>query len=436
MPIETIGVRIHGVRDLRLEKFGLPDPAADEILAEVISNSICMSSHKAAEQGPAHKRVPKDVAERPTIIGHEFAGRLLKVGRKWAGRFKAGQKFGIQPALNYKGSLDAPGYSFRYIGGNVQKILIPQEVMEMDCLLPYEGDAFFKASLAEPMSCIVGALRATYHHARPGEYEHTFGIKPGGSCALLAAAGPMGQGAIDLAIHWEPKPRLLLVTDIAADRLARTKELFPPEEAARQGVKLVYLNPNELPGGQNAVGDYVHELTGGEMMDDVFVFFPHAGVIAQGDAMLGRDACLNFFAGPQDKNFTAPLNFYNVHYERHHIVGTSGGNTEDMRISLRLMSEGRINPAGMITHVGGLDSAAETILRLPEIHGGKKLVYTHVRMPMTAIDEFGARAAEADEPFRSVFAELDGICRASGGLWCTRAEEFLLSCKDIRFEGL
>ena len=62
MPIKTIGVRIHGKHDLRLEEFLLPDPGPDEILAEVVSNSICMSSHKAIEQGPEHKRVPEDVA--------------------------------------------------------------------------------------------------------------------------------------------------------------------------------------------------------------------------------------------------------------------------------------------------------------------------------------------------------------------------------------
>jgi len=434
MPVETIAVRIHGKRDLRLDRFQLPDPTEEEILAEVVSNSICMSSHKAAEQGPEHKRVPDDVAENPTIIGHEFAGRLLKVGSRWAGKFRPGQKFGIQPALMYKGSLDAPGYSYRWIGGNAQKILIPREVMEMDCLLPYEGDAFFKASLAEPMSCIVGAFRAQWHYARPGDYEHVMGIKPGGNCALLAAAGPMGQGAIDYALHGEPRPSLLLVTDIDPERLCRARRLYPPEEAARVGVRLVYVNPRELPGGEQALLDYVRGLTGGAMMDDVFVFFPHPRLVEQADAMLGRDGCLNFFAGPQQRDFTAPVNFYNVHYEGHHLVGTSGGNKEDMRIALGLMSEGRLNPASMVTHVGGLDSAAETILRLPELPGGKKLVYTHLRMPMTAIADFEQRAEEAAEPLRGIFAELGRICRAHDGQWCTEAEEFLLSREELRFE--
>ena len=114
---ETKALRLYGKEDLRLEEFELPEPKDDEILAKVVSDSICMSSYKAAMQGADHKRVPDDVAEHPTIIGHEFCGELVKVGSKWADEFKAGEKFSIQPALNYKGSLAAPGYSYEYIAG-------------------------------------------------------------------------------------------------------------------------------------------------------------------------------------------------------------------------------------------------------------------------------------------------------------------------------
>jgi len=434
MPTQTIGVRIHGKRDIRLDKFALPDPADDEIVAEIVSNSICMSSHKAAEQGPAHKRVPDDVAQNPTIIGHEFSGRLLRVGKKWAEQFRPGQKFAIQPALMYKGSLDAPGYSYQYIGGNCQKILIPQEVMTMGCLLPYEGDAFFKASLAEPISCIVGAFRAQYH-TPPGQHMHIMGIRSGGNMAMLAAAGPMGLGAIDLALHGPRKPGLLLVTDIDGQKLARAQSYFPPEQAARQGTELIYLNPSELEGGQGAIVDYVRQLTRGAMMDDVFVFFPHPALIEQADAMLARDGCLGFFAGPQQRDFSARINFYDVHYEGHHLLGTSGGTIEDMKLSLELISEERINPAVMITHVGGLDAAAETILNLPRIPGGKKLIYTGIKMPLTPIASFAERADEADEPLKSIFRQLGRLVEEAKGLWNTAAEEFLLSCDDIGFQS-
>jgi threonine dehydrogenase-like Zn-dependent dehydrogenase len=65
-------------------------------------------------------------------------------------------------------------------------------------------------------------------------------------------------------------------------------------------------------------------LTGGTGYDDVFVFAPVRPVVEQGDRILGKDGCLNFFAGPTDPSFAAEFNFYDVHYASHHVVGTSG----------------------------------------------------------------------------------------------------------------
>jgi len=62
-------------------------------LAKVVTDSLCMSTYKAASQGSDHKRVPDDVAENPIIVGHEFSGDLVQVGAKWAHKFKAGDKF-------------------------------------------------------------------------------------------------------------------------------------------------------------------------------------------------------------------------------------------------------------------------------------------------------------------------------------------------------
>ena len=90
--MKTRAVRLYGKKDLRLEEFELPAIKEDEILAKVVSDSICMSSYKAATQGPDHKRIPNDVAENPIIIGHEFSGEIVEVGARWQHKFKAGQK--------------------------------------------------------------------------------------------------------------------------------------------------------------------------------------------------------------------------------------------------------------------------------------------------------------------------------------------------------
>jgi L-sorbose 1-phosphate reductase len=160
----------------------------------------------------------------------------------------------------------------------------------------------------------------------------------------------------------------------------------------------------------------------GTGFDDVFVFAPVSEVLRQGDRVLGRDGCLNFFAGPTDTAFAAPINFYDVHYGSTHNVGTPGGNTDDMIESLEMSAAGRIDPAVMVTHVGGLDSAAEATLRLPDKPAGKKLVYTGIDMPMTAIADFAAQGS-ADPRFK----RLDEICRGRAGLWSAEAEAYLLA---------
>jgi L-sorbose 1-phosphate reductase len=415
--MKTKAVRIYGKKDLRLEEFELPEIKDDEVLARVISDSICMSSYKAAIQGADHKRVPDDVNINPTIIGHEFSGIILEVGKKWQHRFSKGQKFSIQPAMPQTGSLDAPGYSFRYIGGDATHVVIPNIVMESECLLPYDGEAFFPASLSEPMSCIVGAFHAFYH-VPPATYHHEMGIKKGGKMALLAGVGPMGLGAIDYALHCDRKPGLLVVTDIDDNRLSRAAGLFTPEHAAMEGVTLIYLNTKSI---ENPVGR-LKEISGGTGFDDVFVFAPVKQVVEQGDAILGFDGCLNFFAGPSDPGFKAEFNFYNVHYAFTHIVGTSGGNTDDMRESLKLMSEGRINPAVMITHIGGLDSVVDTTLNLPHIPGGKKLIYTNISMPLIALTDL----AEAGKT-NPLLEGLNRIVAKNDYNWSLEAERYLLA---------
>ena len=145
-------------------------------------------------------------------------------------------------------------------------------------------------------------------------------------------------------------------------------------------------------------------------------------LISQCSELLAYDGCLNFFAGPKDKNLTAAFNFYNVHYMMHHVAANSGSLVKDMVDSVDWIGRGVLHPEVMVTHVGGLDSVADTTLRLLEVPGGKRLVYTHVRLPMTAIADF-AEKGKTDP----LFAELDRICSANNGLWSKEAEDYLLA---------
>ena len=230
----------------------------------------------------------------------------------------------------------------------------------------------------------------------------------------------MGLGALTYAIHRDVRPSMVVVTDVNPDRLARAKELFPEAEAAREGVELHFVNMNDY---EDPVAE-LRRISGGTGYEDVFCYAPVAVVIQQSSEILGRDGCLNFFAGPTDNKFSASMNFYDVHYNSTHVMGTTGGNTDDMLESLRLTAAGRINPAVMVTHIGGLDAVTETTLNLPKIPGGKKLIYTHLTMPLTEISKLRAKG-EAEEDPR--FTALADIVDAHQGLWCPEAEEYLLA---------
>ena len=409
--MKTKAVRLYGENDLRLEEFELPELKNGEILIKIISDSVCMSTYKTAKQGAKHLRVPNDVADHPVIIGHEFCAEVVEVTDKWKDRYHVGDKVAMPPVLSYLGGMQTVGYSFGEIGGVSTYSIVYEHIIENGYLMKLESDCFFKGSLIEPASCVIRGYKGSLHLGVDGvPYTN---IKPGGKVAILAGCGPMGLVAIDLALHGSVKPSVVVVTDLDENRLARAKDIFCPEKAAQDGIRLEFSN--------STCKDELIALAGGEY-DDIFVYAPVPAVVELGDELLGFDGCLNFFAGPLDQNFSAKFNFYNVHYKQHHVSGTSGSTIEDMKDIVRLISEGKIDPAVMITHIGGIDAAIDTTMRLPQIPGGKKLIYTHINLPLTAIADF-AELGKTD----SRFAVMHEMIQQNNGLWSGEAEKYLLS---------
>ena len=419
--------RLYGASDLRLEDVELEPAGADGIVVELVANSVCVSDYKCVTLGAGHKRVPNDIATHPVMVGHEMAGVVREVGEKWKGRFHVGQRVGIQPTLNVPGhELDTViGFSWHCVGGESTHVYLPSIVMEMGCLLPYDGDAFFKCSLAEPISCIVAGLRANYHNAQAA-HEHVQGIVDGGAMLLMAGCGAMGLGCVDIACHSpERRPRMLVVTDVDEARLSRAARMFGlawdggRADGVVNGVDLHFVNTAGFSDPVKSLKAYPGAEKG---YDDIFVMAAVPALISQTSDLLAYDGCLNFFAGPTDKNLTAAFNFYNVHYMMHHVAANSGSFVNDMLDSVDWIGKGILHPEVMVTHVGGLDAAADATLSLLKVPGGKRLVYTHVSLPMTAIADF-AEKGKTDP----LFAALDRICAAHNGLWSKEAEDYLLA---------
>ena len=408
--MKTKAVRLYGEKDLRLEEFELPAINDGEILIKIVSDSVCMSTYKTAMQGAKHLRVPDNIAENPIIIGHEFCAEIVSVGKKWEKEYSVGEKVVMPPVLSYLGENQTVGYSFAEIGGVSTYSIVYEHIIRNGFLIKLQSNAFFKGSLIEPASCVLRGYKANYHLDVD---TPTMNIKEGGKMAILAGCGPMGLVAIDIALHGDIKPSLVVVSDIDEDRLRRAEQIYDPCEAKKRGIQLMFVNTTSK--------DELMEISGGTGYDDVFVYAPISSVVELGDAILAFDGCLNFFAGPIDKAFSAPVNFYNVHYAQHHYAGTSGSTPEDMKDIVRLIGENRIDPSVMVTHIGGIDAAIDVTLNLPHIIGGKKLIYTHINLPLTAISDF-AELGNGD----ARFAALATLVREHGGLWCAEAEQYLL----------
>ncbi|MDD3185135.1 MAG: zinc-binding dehydrogenase [Anaerostipes sp.] len=414
--MKTKAVRLYGKEDLRLDEFELPEMKDDEILVEVVTDSLCMSSFKALTQAENHKKVPENISTNPIILGHEFCGVIKKVGKKWEQQYTEGDKFVIQPNIGTKNGY-APGYSFEYVGGDSIYAVLFSQIMENGSLLKYNGDSFFEGSLVEPLSCVVGAFNAQYHHKKMYCYEHVMGIKEGGNMAILGATGPMGFLAIDLALHGPKKPDVLVVTGRTESKIDMARKLYTVEEAKKQGIELIYVNTRDMDDFSIPLRKCTKDDHG---FDDVFVFAPVQEMVTQGEKILAFDGCLNFFSGPSDTEFSSTVNFYNVHYNSTHFIGTSGGNTEDMKQAIKYIETGVIHVAKIATHILGLDGVAETTKALPKLTGGKKVVYTHKKFPCVEVDKLG-------EISENEFIEnLEKIVEKHDHLWSAEAEAYFL----------
>ena len=186
-------------------------------------------------------------------------------------------------------------------------------------------------------------------------------------------------------------------------------------KSKKNGVDLVYVNTRDIADVNKELRKYSEK-----GFDDVFIFAPNEEMVTYGVKMLAFDGCLNFFSGPADQEFSSRVNFYNIHYNSTHFVGTSGGNTEDMKQSIELIENKTVNVAKIATHILGLDHAVETTKALPELEGSKKIVYTHKKFPLTEVDKFDENS---DDKY---IRELKSIVERNGNLWSGEAERYFI----------
>jgi threonine dehydrogenase-like Zn-dependent dehydrogenase len=378
-----------GFDRLRIAQVTIPRPGPRQMLARVDAASICTSLIKLVEQGPAHRFLYGwDVARYPIILGDEGSVTLVQVGEELRERYRPGQRYVIQPAVDhppinhlerYRDKarvIDKIAVGYTLPGHLAEYILVTEEVLAAECLIPLPDRSlpYAHAALAEPFSCVVSAQDHHLHLAQPspGVARRVLkGLKPGG-VTVVVGAGAMGRMHVDLALSYHPK--VIIVVDLIEERLGLVRKLFT-KRAETLGLALYAANP--------ATTDpqvLVNQVTRGQGADDVIVAVGSRQAIETAQRYTGRGAVLNLFGGLKSGEDLVGLDSGIVHYQEVNVTGSSGGSPWDVARTLELMAAGEIDAGKHISRVGDLDHAIEFLemVKAQRIDG-KAVVYPHRR---------------------------------------------------------
>jgi threonine dehydrogenase-like Zn-dependent dehydrogenase len=388
--MQAVVARGVGFESLAVETVPVPPVGRDQLLARVDAAGVCTSILKLVTQGPEHTFINGwDMDKWPVILGDEGAVTLAE-------RYAPGQRFAIQPAVGvapilhrerYKNKADgmhkcAVGYT---LGGHLaQYILIQEEVLAAECLLPLPSDdmAYYEVSMAEPISCIYSAQQRHYHIIKDGphaERRPQLGLLPGG-VAVVVGAGAMGRMHAELALRFNPA--VLIVSDVQQERLDKTNRCIGAQ-AQQIGTRLICITADKLEKA-------VKEESRGAGADDIILAVGVRAVQQGAIGLLADGGVANLFGGLPRGSHILELDALAVHYREIKLVGSSGGDPSDMAATLRAIHAKEIDAGNYVAAVGSLDHAIDVLKMIKDTQiDGKAILYPHIlKTPLQMVDRW------------------------------------------------
>ena len=384
-----------GFENLEVKEVPVPEVGPDQLLARVDAAGVCTSIVKLIAQGRDHTFINGwDMKKWPLILGDEGAVTLAKIGDNLKDKFKVGQRYAIQPAVD----TDPVLYRERYnnnaadmhkcavgytLGGNLaQYIRIQEEVIKAQCLLPLPSEelSYFEVSMAEPISCIYSAQQRNYHIIKDSpaaERKPKLGLLPGG-VAVVIGAGAMGRMHAELALRFAPA--VLIVSDLQPERLEKVANDLK-QKAKQKNTKLICVTADKLE-------ETVKQASAGAGADDMILAVGVQPVQQNALKLLADGGVANLFGGlPKGKNMLE-VDALAVHYREIKLVGSSGGEPSDMTATLKAIADKDVDPGNYVAAVGSLDNAVDVLKMIKETKiDGKAMLYPHIsHMPLEMVE--------------------------------------------------
>jgi threonine dehydrogenase-like Zn-dependent dehydrogenase len=336
----------------------LPEPelGAGEVLVKTLACGICGSDLHARKH--AHRMVemsrflpgrkPMDLS-RDVVFGHEFCCEVLDHGLATARKLKPGTRVCSMPALLTPTGQQGIGYSNDNIGGYAERMLLSEALL----LEVPNGLAAEHAALTEPLA--VGVHAVAKAKIAGNEVPLVIGCGPVG-LAVIAALKIKDLHPI-VAADYSPARRALaekigadLVVDPARAQpyatWAEYAAMSPEEKAARPPFQAF------LPALKPAL---IFECVGVPgLLQQVFEGAPRDARIVVVGVCMETD---------RSEPMLGILKELNVQY-------VLGYTPDEFAASLRLIAEGQVDAASLVTATVGIDGVAQAFADLasPERH--------------------------------------------------------------------
>ena len=303
------------------------EPFAEKggLVIEVEAASICGTDLKILKHGHRKLRDGQTIT-----LGHEFVGTIRETGGGTHG-FRVGERVGVAPnigcghcgmCLQGMGNM-CPSYSAFGIdrdGAHAPLVAIPAAAVEQSLVIPLpEGIDAKAATLAEPLSCVVAAQRAT--RIDHGDTVVIYGAGPMGLLhVMLAAAGGAGR---------------IVVADRNDERLKLARDL-----GAADTVNVATRSVREWVTEHGSVG-----------IDVVIIAVPVPEIQSEAMDILAPLGRLCLFAGWPRGTSGVPLDTNPIHYKSLVVTGTTGGAPRDYIAALKLIGSGRVDVKRIVSNV-------------------------------------------------------------------------------------
>jgi threonine dehydrogenase-like Zn-dependent dehydrogenase len=301
---------------IQVEEVDIPEIKENEMLLRIRAASICGTDMRIFKHG--HFKIPS--GER-RVLGHEFAGEIVKVGSLVEG-FHEGMQVAVPPNIScgvcelcrdgYNNMCpDYEAFGISIDGGFQEYMRIPNLAICDGNVFPIPDHLSYReAALVEPLSCVYNSLRSvntTYQ-----------------DIVLVFGAGPIG--IMHMLLNKIAGAKKVMVADIRDDRLENIKALGAD----------VTINSVEKD-----LETTVMQETDGRGADVIIT-------------AVSLPEIQNFFGG-LGKGILVPIDTNRIHYKGLKLLGTTGSTHSDFFKSLNLVSEGRIQLEQLITATYSLE---------------------------------------------------------------------------------